>query len=70
MEERKGGEKMRRRIIELRKEKEERKCLICCEKPATTKLSIDRPKRGDNIIVFSVCDECLAQMQKDIESRE
>lgn len=58
---------MKKEIIRMRKEEEERKCLICCERMATIKFSIDRPKREDNIISFSVCDNCLAQMQRDIE---
>ena len=61
---------MKKEIIRMKKEEEERKCLICCEKMATIKFSIDRPKREDNVITFSVCDNCLAQMQRDIETCE
>jgi len=45
-------------------------CLICCNKPSTVKFQIVRPKYDDDIISFKVCDECLAQMQKDIEACE
>ena len=61
---------MRKEIIRMKKEEDERKCLICSDRLATTKISIDRLKHGDNLIGFSVCDMCLAQMQKDIEARE
>ena len=61
---------MKKKIINLNKAQEDHKCLICCEKPATTKLIINRPKHDDNITTFYVCDECIAQMQKDIQTCE
>ena len=59
---------MEGKIIKLKQIKEEGKCLICGNKPATINFEICRTKHGDNVIVFCVCDECIAQMQKDIET--
>lgn len=61
---------MEKKIINLTKTSEECGCLICCEKPAAVKVVISRPKHGDNINTFFVCNECIAQMQKDIETCE
>jgi hypothetical protein len=60
---------MANKIIHLTKAEYD-KCLICCDNEATVKMSINRPKYNDNIILFNVCDKCLAQMQKDIETHE
>ena len=57
---------MAKKIIELVKHNDS-KCLLCCDKEATMKLKINRIKHNDSIISFDVCDECLAQMQKEIE---
>ena len=61
---------MERKIIELAKTSEEHTCLICCKKPATIKMKINRLVLDDSITSFSVCDDCLAKMQKDIETCE
>lgn len=42
-------------------------CLICGQRDATIKFSINRPKHDDNVTSFNICDECLIKMQKDIE---
>lgn len=62
--------KREKRIISLTKTYEKCKCLICCNNQATMKVSINRPMRGDIVISLCVCDECLAKMQKDIETCE
>ena len=56
-----------KRIIELTKNNNGFQCLLCCEKEATVKLSINRVKYDDTVISIHICNECLAQMQKDIE---
>ena len=61
---------MERKIIELTKTSEEHTCLICCRKPATIKMKINRFVLDDSVVSFSVCDDCLAKMQKDIETCE
>lgn len=58
---------MEKKIIEVTKSKDEHKCLICCNNPATLKMKINRPALDDCIISFSICNECLAKMQKEIE---
>ena len=57
---------MTAKLINLTKE-DDGQCLLCCNKQATIKMGIRRSKYNDNVISFHVCDECLAQMQKDIE---
>ena len=59
---------MEKRIINLSKLKEECKCIICCKEMATTKVEILRltNHKNDSLIIFNVCDACLAQMQQDI----
>ena len=59
--------KMGNRIIEITKTDSDYKCLICCKNHATTKMKINRLVNDDNVISFHVCNECLAQMQKEIE---
>ena len=59
---------MENKIIELIKSNEGCKCLICCEKLATLKMRINRLVLDDIVVTFNVCDECLAKMQKDIET--
>ena len=45
-------------------------CLICGNKTESAKkINIKRPKYDDNIISFNVCDECIEQMKKDMESK-
>ncbi len=61
---------MEKKIISLTKTDEKCGCLICCENQAAIKFSVNRPKYGDNINSFYVCDGCIAQMQKDIETCE
>ena len=58
---------MEKRIIELTKVEYEGDCLLCCERPATTKFEINRVKYNDGVIGFTVCDKCLAKMQEDIQ---
>lgn len=60
---------MTNKIINLTKAEND-KCLICCKNEATVHMMINRLKYNDNIISFDVCDKCLAQMQKDIETHE
>ena len=59
---------MENKIIELIKSKEGYKCLICCGKPATIKMRINRLVLDDIVVTFNVCDECLAKMQKEIDT--
>ena len=61
---------MEKKIIELTKTSEDHTCLICCRKPATIKMKINRFVLDDSVVSFSVCDDCLAKMQKDIETCE
>ena len=58
---------MEKRIIELNRVEPYGKCLVCCERPATIDFRISRPTHGDSVTSFHICDECLAQMKKDIE---
>ena len=57
---------MEKKIIELTKVNDGSKCLLCCEREATVKVTINRVKYGDNVISFHVCDKCLSVMQEDI----
>lgn len=61
---------MEGKIIELTKSNDEHTCLVCCKKPATVKMKINRLVLDDSIISFSICNECLAKMQKEIETCE
>lgn len=61
---------MERKIIELAKNDNGYKCLICCAKQATIKIKINRLVCDDSVTSFHVCDECLAKMQKEIETCE
>jgi len=61
---------MEGKIIELTKSNDEHTCLVCCKKPATVKMRINRLVLDDSIISFSICNECLAKMQKEIETCE
>lgn len=58
---------MEKNIIELTKINDGHQCLMCCKNGATMKFELNRVKYGDSVISFDICDECLAQMQKDIE---
>ena len=58
---------MGKKIIEVTKIDTDHRCIICCKKDSTTKIKIQRPAYDDTIISFFVCNECLAQMQKEIE---
>lgn len=58
---------MERKIIELIKTNEDYKCIICCKNDSIMKMRINRLVLNDNITSFSVCNECLAKMQKEIE---
>lgn len=59
---------MEKKIINLSRAKEEFKCIICCKETATTKVEILRltNHKNDSLIIFNVCDTCLAQMQQDV----
>ena len=57
---------MEKKIIEVTKKDNDYKCILCCEKPSTTRIRIKRLAYEDNIASFFVCDECLAKMQKEI----
>lgn len=64
---------MENKIIELTKcnPADHHSCIICSgHKPATTQVNIQRliDIRNDSLIIFFVCDDCIAQMQKDIET--
>lgn len=50
---------MEEKIIKIEKSEEGHKCLFCCEKEATKKVIISRPKYGDIINSFHICEECL-----------
>ena len=62
---------MEKKIIELTKcnPADEHGCIICSNKHATTKVNIQRliDIKNDSLIIFFVCDDCVAKMQKDIE---
>jgi predicted molibdopterin-dependent oxidoreductase YjgC len=58
---------MEKRIIELIKVNDGSQCLLCCQRDATVEVKINRVKYGDGVIGFNVCDQCLAQMQGDIQ---
>ena len=58
------------KIIELTKTGEDHTCLICCKNRATIDMRINRLVLNDSVISFSVCDDCLAKIQKDIETCE
>lgn len=61
---------MERKIIELTKTVNNHKCLICCKNHATIDMKINRLVLDDSVVSFSICDDCLAKMQKDIETCE
>jgi CRISPR/Cas system-associated endoribonuclease Cas2 len=60
---------MEKKIINLTKAKEDYGCIICCNNHATTRVEILRliKAKNDSLIIFNVCDNCLAQMQGDIQ---
>lgn len=58
---------MEKKIIELTKIDDGHQCLLCCKNEATVKFELNRVKYGDSVISFDICNQCLAQMQKDIE---
>lgn len=60
---------MENKIIELTKvEPGYTSCLLCCDKNASAKISINRIKYENDVVTsFFVCDECLAKMQREIE---
>lgn len=58
---------MEKKIINLTKETGVGTCLLCCEREATVKVEIRRVKYNDGVIGFNVCDQCLSQMQQDIQ---
>lgn len=67
-----GGVDVGKKIIELTKCKpcKHHNCIICPgSKPATTQVNVQRlvDVRNDSLIIFYVCDECLAKMQNDIQ---
>lgn len=58
---------MSQKIIELKKSNAGYNCLICCANPATIKIKINRLVLEDCVTSFSICNECLIRMQKEIE---
>lgn len=58
---------MNHKIIEIKKSDVGYKCLICCKNMATIKMKINRLVLDDCVTSFSICNECLARMQKEIE---
>lgn len=62
-----GGVNMDNKIIELTKRKNDHLCLICCKKQAAFKFKVVRPAHDDIVTSFHVCNDCLAQMQNDIQ---
>ena len=58
---------MEKKIIELTTCNDGSQCLLCCEREATTRVAINRVKYNDGVIGFTVCDQCLAKMQEDIQ---
>lgn len=59
---------MGKKIIELIKTEPNKKCLICCNNEATVTMKINRVLAyDDTVIVFNMCDECLARAQEDIQ---
>lgn len=58
---------MANKIIEITKANNDHKCLICCKNHTTIKMKINRLVNDDSVTSFHVCDDCLAQMQKEIE---
>lgn len=58
---------MKKKIIELTNVSDGNRCLLCCERDSTVKVTINRVKYNDSVISFDVCDKCLAQMQEDIQ---
>jgi hypothetical protein len=67
IDEKKEGNNMEKKIINLIKETEGGTCLLCCEREATVKVAINRVKYDDNVVGFHVCDKCLSQMHGDIQ---
>lgn len=61
---------MERKIIEFTKMNEDYKCLICCKNHSTIRMKINRLVLDDSVTSFSICNECIAKMQKDIETCE
>ena len=59
-----------KKIIELTEDGAEFKCLICCKRIANVKLKIVRQEQDDTVTSFHVCNQCLAQMQKDIQNQK
>ena len=62
-----GDDEVEKKIISLTKDEEGGTCLLCCEREATVNVKINRVKYNDNVIGFHVCDNCLSQMQSDIQ---
>lgn len=46
-------------------------CISCCEKgKPTRKININRDKgshKGDNIVSFSLCNECLNKLARELQ---
>lgn len=62
---------MEKKIIELTNiVDDDYQCILCCNRYATTKVKICRLVDDGSLTAFHVCDECLVQMQKDIENRK
>lgn len=61
---------MGNKLLEITKSDKGYKCLLCCKNVTTLKMKINRLVDGDNVTSFHICDECLAQMQREIETCE
>lgn len=61
---------MEKKIIELTQSDNGFNCIICCQKEATIKFKVNRPRHDDSVTSFYVCDECLKKMKQDIEAYE
>ena len=42
-------------------------CLICCKNEGKFHFGMRRPKHGDSVISFRVCNSCLERMRNDIQ---
>lgn len=60
---------MEKKIINLSPAKKDYGCIICCNNHATTRVEVLRLVKvnNDSLIIFNVCDDCLAKMQQDIQ---
>jgi hypothetical protein len=56
------------KIIHIREYKNKgHLCLICCQNEGKFHFGMRRPKHGDSVISFRVCNSCLDRMRNDIQ---